>query len=512
MLQEDKKRIAVNTVVLYIRMIVIMLVSLFTSRKVLEVLGVDDYGIMNVVGGVVSMMAFLNGSMTVATQRFLTYELGRKDTDRYRRVFSMSMFIHLIIAGIILFLCETAGLWMVNSVLNIPSDRMAAANVVYQASILSLIFGIVQTPYTASVISHENMGFYAYMSIAGAVMKLLIVYLLLTVPYDSLAVYAILLLCVNMLMTAVYSIYCRVKYAECHIAGIWDRGIFRSMVSFTGWNMFGTVAWILKDQGINILMNLFSGPAVNAARGVSMQVSASVKNLISGFQTAVNPQITKSYAGGNIQDMHKLMFTSSKVSFFLFLVLALPIAIETPYILNLWLKDVPEYSVLFTRIIIVEALADTLSGPFITGLMATGIIRWYQIVIGSLIILNIPVSYLLLKAGCPIETPLIISLSVTVISIAGRAIFAKFLAGVSLRSYLRSVIFPVAAVVVLSGVLPVFQSSCMDEGFIRLVATTLTSLLSVSAVSYLVGLDRNEKAFVVAGLRSIKTRLGGGRN
>ena len=255
MLQEDKKRIAVNTVVLYIRMIVIMLVSLFTSRKVLEVLGVDDYGIMNVVGGVVSMMAFLNGSMTVATQRFLTYELGRKDTDRYRRVFSMSMFIHLIIAGIILFLCETAGLWMVNSVLNIPSDRMAAANVVYQASILSLIFGIVQTPYTASVISHENMGFYAYMSIAGAVMKLLIVYLLLTVPYDSLAVYAVLLLCVNMLMTAVYSIYCRVKYTECHIAGIWDRGIFRSMVSFTGWNMFGTVekeSQISNDSILNL--------------------------------------------------------------------------------------------------------------------------------------------------------------------------------------------------------------------------------------------------------------------
>lgn len=503
MQQEDKKRIAINTVMLYVRMIFIMLVSLFTSRKILEVLGVDDYGIMNVVGGVVSMMTFLNSSMTVATQRFLTYELGRKEDSRFRQVFSMAFYIHLMIAAIILILCETVGLWIVNTILNIPADRMSAANFIYQSSVLSMVILIVRTPYSSAIMAHEKMSFYAYTSIIDIVLKLLIVYLLIIMPFDKLKIYALLLLVVNIFITCLNVVYCDRRFPGCSLMHIWDRSIFNSMVSFTGWNMFGTVAWMLKDQGVNILINLFSGPAVNTARGVSMQVSSAVRNLVSGFQTAVNPQITKSHAGDNLTDMHRLMFTSSKVSFFLYLLLMLPISIETPYILNLWLVEVPGYSVLFTRIILVEALLDTLSGPFITGLMATGKIKWYQIVIGTLIIMNLPISYMLLNLGLPIETPLVVSVLITVIAIAGRAVFTKYMLGIGLRKYFMCVILPVVSVAFLSAVMPMLISMNMESNFVRLITTVLISMVSVAVFSYVVGLDRNEKSFVSNAVRSV---------
>ena len=506
-MQSDvKKRIAVNTVMLYIRMIIVMLISLFTSRKVLEVLGVDDYGIYNVVGGVVSMLSFLNSSMTVATQRFLTFELGRKDLNRYRTVFSMAFGIHCILAVIVLVLAETAGLWLVNTHLVIPEERMWAANWVYQTSVLVMLVSIVRTPYNAAIISHERMGIYAYVSIFEVVLKLLIVYLLLFLPYDKLAVYGVLGLAVQLLVAFIYFICCRRNWTECRLRVFWDRGIFKSMAGFTGWNMFGTVAWILKDQGVNILMNMFSGPAVNAARGISVQVSGAVKNLVSGFQTAVNPQITKTYASGKRQEMHLLLRFSSKVSFYMLLCLALPLGLEAPYILDLWLVEVPEYAVLFTRIILLEVLLDTLSGPMITGLMATGKIKWYQIVVGGILLLNIPVSYALLRCGLPIYLPLIVSCILTAAAIVIRQIFASKMLSLPLGRYTRSVLLPVFAVAVLSPLVPYLIMSHISAGFARLAIVTASAVVSVLLTAYLAGFDRSERNMLCGIVRNIVKR------
>lgn len=506
MQSEEKKRIAVNTAMLYIRMIIVMLVSLFTSRKVLEVLGVDDYGIYNVVGGVVSMLSFLNGSMTVATQRFLTYELGRNDLRQFRKVFSMAFGIHCILAVIVLILAETAGLWLVNTHLVIPEERLGAANWIYQTSVLVMLVSIVRTPYNASIISHERMGIYAYVSVLEVVLKLLTVYLLVFLPYDKLAVYGVLGLAVQVAVALIYFVYCRKNWPECRLLAFWDSRIFKDMAGFTGWNMFGTVAWILKDQGVNILMNMFSGPAVNAARGISIQVTGAVKNLVNGFQTAVNPQITKTYAADRRQEMHSLLCSSSKISFYLLLCIALPLGLEAPYILDLWLVDVPEYAVLFTRIILLEVLLDTLSGPMITGLMATGKIKWYQIVVGSILLLNIPVSYVLLRCGLPIYVPLAVSCTLTAAAIVARQIFASRMLALPLGRYARCVVLPVLAVAVLSPLVPYMIMSHIDTGFARLVIVTASAVAAVVWIAYLAGLDRREKDLVCGIVKNLVKR------
>lgn len=496
MQSEEKKRIAVNTAMLYVRMIIVMLVSLFTSRKILEVLGVEDYGISNVVGGVVTMFSFLNGSMTVATQRFLTYELGRNDLQQFRKVFSMAFYIHCLLALAVLVLAETIGLWLVNTHLVIPDERMTAANCVYQTSVLVMLVSIVQTPYNAAIISHERMSIYAYLSIFEVVLKLVIVYLLILIPYDKLIVWGVLGLAVHVIVTSVYRVYCGKSFPECRLLPFWDRKIFQNMAGFTGWNMFGTVAWILKDQGVNILMNMFSGPAVNAARGISLQVTGAVKNLVGGFQTAVNPQITKTYAAGRRKEMHRLLCSSSKISFFLLLCIALPVGMEAPYILDLWLVDVPEYAVLFTRIILLEAVLDTLSGPMITGLMATGKIKWYQIVVGSILLFNIPVSYMLLRNGFPIYVPLAVSCILTVVAIVSRQIFAYRMFGLSFGTYTVKVILPVIVVAVLSPLLPYVLMSQIPYGFVRVVIVAVSSVVAVALSAYLLGFDRQEKELV----------------
>lgn len=316
MVSENSRRIARNTVLLYLRTLFSQLIALYISRKILEILGVEDYGIYNVVGGVVGMLTFLNGSMAVATQRFLTFELGRGDLKAYNRVFSMSCLIHIALALMIVIAAETIGLWFLNSYLNIPGERMTAANWVYQFSILSVFVGIIQTPYMASLTAHEHMNIYAYVGMGKSVSRLVVVFLLLFINYDHLIVYALLCLIIQLISASIYRMYAVRKFDECRFKQLWNKSLFQSMLSFTGWNLFGTIAWILKDQGTNILMNIFGGAAINAARGVSYQVSNAVQNLVSGFSTAVNPQLTKNYAAGDRSGFHRLMMTSSKISFF----------------------------------------------------------------------------------------------------------------------------------------------------------------------------------------------------
>lgn len=490
---DDKNRIAKNTLLLYIRMFFNLLISLYTSRVVLDVLGVEDYGIYNVVGGVVSMLSFLNSSMSVATQRFLTVELGKNDLVHFREVFNMACFIHFLLALFILLLAETIGVWFINTHLNIPSDRMDSVYWIFQTSLVVMFVGIIQTPYNASIIAHEHMNIYAYVGMAEVIFKLLIVYLLLLIDYDKLIVYGLLILLVQVIVALIYRCYCVFRFEECRLLYYWNKSLFISLLTFTGWNMFGTIAWILKDQGVNVLMNIFGGPVVNAARGISYQVSNAIGNLVGGFQTAVNPQITKNYAAGKLNEMQRLLCFSSKISFYLLFIIALPIWIEASYILNLWLVEVPDYAILFTRIVLCEALINTLSGPMITGIMATGKIKKYQLLVGGILLLNVPVSYLLLKMEYPIYIPFLVSLLLSILSIICRMHFAKLLIKLPYSTYLKSVCLPLFFVFVITvTIITMFQWNIEGCTF-RLIYSIVLSLVCSLFTIYTFGLHKNER-------------------
>lgn len=475
-----------------------MLISLYTSRKILEALGVEDYGILNVVGGVISMLTFLNGSMSVATQRFLTVELGRKDYDGYNRIFNMTMLIHVALAAFILIGAETVGMWFVNAHLNIPAERMYAANCIYQATVLSALLGVLQTPYHASIVSHERMHVYAYAGLGESFGKLFLVLALLMYPYDRLVVWGFAMFVLQFTAAMVYRIYCIRQFRECKLRLAWNKKIFYSMAGFTGWNMFGTIAWLLKDQGTNILINLFGGPVVNAARGVSCQVTGAIQNLTNGFQSAVNPQLTKKYAAENRDATCRLLCKSSKISYFLLFLVALPVMLEIDFVLDLWLVEVPPMSSLFTRIIIIEALFSTLGSPMITALMATGKIKWYQIIVGSLLLFDIPVAYLLLECGYPIAIPLVVSATFILLGNAVRFRFCRKQLGLSGKQYSWNVLFPIVAVTALSLICPLGIHVSMPEGWSRLLLTTLVSCLTVSVLTYTIGLSASERTFIVS--------------
>ena len=475
-----------------------MIISLYTSRKILEALGVMDFGILNVVGGVITMLSFLNSSMSVATQRFLSVELGRNDLEGYNRVFNMAVLIHVALAALILVAGETVGLWFVNTHLNIPAERMYAANFVYQATVLSAMLGILQTPYNASIVSHEHMQIYAYAGLGESFGKLVLVLALLLYPYDRLVGWGFAMFALQFLVAMVYRIYCVRQFPECKLHLKWNKDIFNSMFQFTGWNMFGTIAWLLKDQGINILMNLFGSPVVNAARGVSCQVSGAIQNLSGGFQSAVNPQLMKRHAANEIKGTCSLLCKSSKISYFLLFIIALPVMLEADFVLDLWLVEVPPMAGLFTRIIIVEALFSTFGSPMITALMATGDIKWYQIVVGTVLLLNIPVSYLFLDNGYPIKTPLIVSAAFIMLGNIARLMFCKRQLGLSLRQYNLEVLAPIVFVTTLSVILPLLIHINMAEGWGRLLLTTFVSCIVVVFSVYITGLTASERKFVIS--------------
>ena len=499
---EANKRVVKNTIFLYIRTFVSMLISLYTSRKILEALGVSDFGIYNVVGGVITMLTFLNGSMSVATQRFLTVELGKKERGNYNRIFNMTVLIHIGLAALVLIAGETAGLWFVNTYLNIPVERMTAANWVYQASILSTILSILQTPYHASIVSHEHMHIYAYVGLGESFGKLFLVFLLIVYPYDRLIFWGFIMFFFQFLMAIIYRVYCIRQFPECKLHLKWDSSIFNSMLKFTGWNMFGTVACLLKDQGVNILMNMFGGPVANAAKGVSGQIASAVQGLTSGFQNAVNPQLTKSYAAHDSEATCRLLCESSKISYFLLFIIALPIIMETDFILKLWLVEVPPMASLFTRIILIESLFSSLGGPMITSLMATGNIKWYQVTVGSSLLFIVPVAYLCLKNGYNIETPLIVSVIFVLLADLFRLMFCKRQLGLSLRLYGLKVILPIIIVTVLSIVLPMLIHYNLSQGWGRLFITIVVSCVIVAILVYNIGLTATERNFIMTWILS----------
>ena len=503
----NNKRIAKNTLLLYVRMLFGMLVSLYTSRVILQTLGVEDYGVYNVVGGVISMFTFLNSAMSSATSRYITFEIGKGNMEQLKKVFSTALQIHAIIALLIVILGETVGLWFLMNELVIPEGRMDAAMWVYQCSIVSCVVGIMSVPYNADIIAHEKMSAFAYISVLEIILKLAIVYLLVVLPFDKLKVYAVLVLMVGLLIRYIYTRYCHIHFEESHYIHRIDKPLLQEMSSFAGWSFWGNLAAILYSQGLNMMLNIFFGPVVNAARGIATQIQGVVQQFVSNFQMALNPQITKTYASGELDKMHSLMFRSARFSFMLLFFLSLPILLETNYILTLWLGIVPENTVIFARIIIAISLIYTIANPCVIANQATGKVKVYQAVVGGLLLLILPISYIVLKMGAPAYSVFIVHFCVESVAQFARMYMLRNMIDLSLLSYVKNIYLPIIGVVLLSVVLPMLVYNNMQEGIIRLLAVGMTCVVSVAITSLFIGMTRNERTFLIdKSLRILKIR------
>jgi O-antigen/teichoic acid export membrane protein len=504
----DNKRLVKNTILLYARMLLMMAISLYTSRVVLSTLGVDDYGIYNVVGGIVVVLSFLNVSMAGATQRFMNIELGKEDEGGLRKVLSTSLFIHIIIAGIVLLLGETLGLWFLNSQMNIAVQRLVAANWVYQCSLLSFIITIINVPYHATIIAHEQMSAFAYISIVEAILKLLVVFLLLLFPFDKLIVYAILMTIVACGIRVIYGIYCEGHFAECRrISIVPDREYLHSMMTFSGWTVFGTLGALSHTNGIGIIINIFFGVAVNAAQGIANQVIGIVNQFVSNFMTALKPQIIKAYASGDLGGMHSLVKKGSRMGISLVAIFVIPLYFEVPFLLNVWLTEVPEYTVTFIRIILLTSLSSAYAHPLATARAATGIIRNYQIVLTIMAWMHLPLAWLFFKLGFEPPAAMIIYLVIVNIEQIYRIFNVCPAIGLPVAEYVTEVLGRCGLMLVVAFVSSYLIYSNTQRDMLSDIIVLCSSCLIVGSSIIFIALKRTERTSV---LKMIKSR--GSRN
>jgi len=502
-------------------------VSLYTSRVILNTLGVEDFGIYNVVGSIVMMFSFFNSAMSSATQRFMSYELGKNDAKQLKKVFSMSVNIHGVIAATILILAETIGLWFLNVKLNIPIERMDAANWVYQFSILSFFFTVVGVPYNAMIIAHERMKVYAYVSIVEVILKLIVVFVLVWFGYDKLKMYASLIFIVSVFVWFLYKSYCKSNFPESTYQFFWDKPLFKIMMNYASWSLFGNVAAVAMGQGVNILLNIFFGPVVNSARGIAYQVNSAVGGFVNNFQMAMNPQIIKSYAANDWQYMHLLIFQGSKYSFFLLFFISMPILMEAEAVVKWWLKIVPENTVIFCRLVLINALIDCISGPLMTAAQATGKIKKYQAVIGGLLLLVLPISYVLLKEGFSPHATFYVGISVSMLALFLRLLILKPMLNLSVMKFTRIVLIRILLVTVSSIICPlVIKYKINDEvmqyidvyfplmnkysgnkELLRFLIVSVVSTISVAFSIYCLGLRKEEQSFMKNKFRHVFIRV-----
>ena len=499
----SNSRIAKNTAFLYFRTLFNIVVGLYTSRVILQTLGVEDFGIYNVVGGIVMMFSFINSGMVAATQRFISYELGRKNAIRLNQVFSMAILVHFLLAILIFLLAETFGLYFLNFHMNIAPERMYAANWVYQCSILSFILSVVSVPYSACIISHEHMKVYAYISILDHLLKLLAVLVLPFFFIDKLIVYAVLLFSIAFFIRIVNTVYCKRHFGECRFKYVKDKQLFREMFSFAGWSFLGNLGFSVKDQGINILVNLFFGTAINAARGIAYQVSAVVSGFMANFQMAMNPQITKRFAAGEVNSMLKLAFCGSRYSFFLLMLIAIPFYIRAPYVLELWLGNVPPYTIIFLRLVLVMLLVDSMANSLVVAMQATGKIRDFQIVISIIMLANLPISYVILKIGADAYSVMYVAIATSFIGLLARLYLLHRLVRFRLMDFILGVILRNLFVCLLAVILPAYISHYLPDNFGGLLLVCIVSLLSSLITIYVGGLQNEERTYLLTRINKI---------
>lgn len=503
----NNKRIAKNTMLLYMRMLFLMLISLYTSRVVLNSLGVDDYGIYNVVGGVVAMFSVLSGSLSGAISRFITFELGTGNVENLKKVFSSSITIQLGLALFFILLAETVGLWFLNYKMQIPLDRLDAANWCLQFSIITFAINLWSVPYNAAIIAHEEMSVFAYISILEGVGKLLIALCIAYNPFDRLVFYALLIALLSWIIRIVYTNYCKRHFDECTYHFIYDHNLLKRMFAFAGWSFFGAGSWQLMTQGVNLLLNVYFGVAVNAARGVANQVDMAIMQFVNNFSTAVNPQITKSYALGDKSYMFSLMYRGAKFSYFLMLFFAIPIICETDFILGLWLGIVPDYAVTFARLALIVSMIQVLSNTMVTAMLATGDIKKYQIIVGGLGMLVFPMAWLFFYLGLPPETAYLSTIIVFICQLLCRLKMLRDMIGLSPMDYLGEVLLKIIIVTVLASIIPVMITYMLDENFLRLIAVGLSSIICSTTCIWLIGLNYSERQFIMATINNVKSKL-----
>ena len=493
----NNKRIAKNTLFLYLRTLIILVVSLYTSRIVLNALGVEDYGIYNVVGGVVAMFNVISGALSSAISRFITFELGKGISEKLKTVFSTSVNIQVFFAIIILIIGEIVGVWFLNYKMNIPTERMVAANWVLQLSLLTFCVNLTNIPYNACIIAHEKMDVFAYVSIFEAVLKLLICYLIIVSPWDKLIFYASLQVCVVAIIRITYTVYCRKYFEESHYHFVFDKQTMKEMTGFVGWNLFTNSAYVFNTQGVNILINIFFGVTINAARGIATQVESAIMQLVNSFTTALNPQITKNYAAGNNDEMVSLVCRGAKFSYYLLFLFALPVIVETDSILKIWLKLVPPHAVNFVRLAIIAALMNIIGKTGFTACMATGNIRRYVLWVTSIGFLAFPLTWVAFALGAPSEATYIVFIIVYAAVEAVRLWIMKDLLHFPVGLFVREVVVKIVFVTVLSAIIPVIFTSLIEPSLIRVICTIIISVISAALTIYLFGLTTNERQLIV---------------
>lgn len=494
--QINTKRIAKNTLFLYVRMMLLMVISLYTSRVVLEKLGVDDYGIYNVVGGIVTMLGFLSSSMSNAVQRYLSFEIGHNGSVKVNDIFNVAQIAHFIIAIFVFVALEVGGLWYIDKYLNVPIVRIDAAIWVLQCSIICTIFSIIQVPYTSVMIAREEMGIYAYISIVDAILKLLVAYILMVTTFDKLKSYAVLMMVSQMLILLIMRLYCKKKYSETRFKRVKDISLLKELMGFAGWNAFGEIAWILTGQGVNMILNCFFGPVVNAARAVAEQVNGAVLRFVSNFQTAINPQIVKSYAANEWGETMKLVYRGTKMSYFLLFILSLPLILEMERILNIWLVVVPKYTTVFCQLILINSIVMSISNLLAQIARAYGKIRNYQLIVSFFLALNFPLSYFLLKFGASPVSTVIVNICIQISLIFVRLLLIKKMITFNFLDYINNVFKPIFFATVVAVIIPFLLKRYLYDTFISSIIVIVASILCSLCASYFIGMNKKEKLFV----------------
>ena len=473
----------------------------------LKALGVDNYGINNVVGGLVSMFSMLSASLSGAVSRFFTFGLGKGDMKHLRVVFSTSINIHIVLAVIVLIAIETAGVWFLNHRMVIAPDRLDAANWVLQCSTIIFAINLLSVPYRAAIIAHERMSAFAYLTIFDATAKLLIVCAIYFYGGDKLKLLAVLNIIPAIISQVIYWRYCKRNFVECRYQYVYDKRLFAEIFSFAGWSFIGNTAGLMKNEGVNVVINLFTGAAVNTARGIAMQVNGIVMQFISNFTMALNPQIIKDYASGQLERMHKLMFQGTRLSYYIFMILSIPIIFEIEPFLQVWLGEVPAHTVLFTRLVMVLSLAEIVSHTLITAQTATGKIKVYQMVVGGILLLNLPISYLLLRWGCFPEVTVIVAIIVSQLCLVARLCFLRKMIDLPVKRFIVEVYCNVVVVTAISLIVPTVCYLLISPGIVRFFVLCSLSVLSSIATIYFVGCNRDDRTMVAKMVGGIISKL-----
>ena len=488
------KRAAKNTAIMYIRMLFMMIIGLYTSRVILESLGINDYGLYNVIGGVVGFLGFINSSLAVATIRYITYEQGQHaNVDRLHSVFCTARTIHLFLSAVIFILAETIGLWYVLNVLKVPDGRMTATLVVYQFTILQSIISIISVPYNALINAYEKMSAFAYISIYESIINLSIAFIIKYIPYDRLMIYGFLLMLMQISVQIIYSKYCRRNFLEVNGKWVFDISQFKEMLKFALWISNGTLAVVAYTQGLNLLLNAFYGPVVNAARGIAVQVQQKIFMFCSNFQTSIKPQIIKSYSEGDFNYLHKLILNSSNISFYLIFLISLPVFIQAPFILNKWLTEVPEYSVSFLRLTLIVGLLESLKMPMNTSIHATGNIKLFQTFEATSLLLIIPISYVCLKLGYSPTSVFIVQAVLFFVAQIIRGFIVCPAIHMALTTYFKDCLMKIMIVISVPSILMTITEYCLpiiNEWLHFFISCSLSFILSCISILY-IGLDRN---------------------